>query len=200
MCDEPPFSNTGIDFAGPLYVKTSGQLDCTDSGKVYIALFTCASTRAIHLELVENLSVATFLHAFRRFTSRRGLPNTIFTDNAKTFKAALREIANIFRSKETERYFVNRGVVWKYIIEKAPWHGGFYERMVRCVKRCLKKSIGSASLTFGELRILLVEVETTINNRPLTFFYDDQEGVSFALTPSHLIYGWQISFHLNHRH
>lgn len=106
----------------------------------------------------------------------------------------------IFKSKETERHFFNRGVVWKYIIERAPWHGGFYERMVRNVKRCLKKSIGTGSVTFGELRTLLIEIETTIDNRPLTFIYDGEEGLSCALTPSHLIYGRQISSHLNHRH
>ena len=200
VSEEPPFTNTGLDFAGPLYVRIPSQSQSKESEKVYVALFSCASTRAVHLELVENLSVPTFLQAFRRFTSRRGLPSTIFTDNAKTFKAASREVIGIFKSKEAERYFVNRGVVWKYIIERAPWHGGFYERMVRSVKRCLKKSIGTGSVTFGELRTLLIEIETTINNRPLTFIYDDEEGLSYALTPSHLIYGRQISSHLNHRH
>ena len=72
--------------------------------------------------------------------------------------------------------------------------------MVRSAKRCLKKSIESVSLTFGELRTLLDEVVTTINNRPITFIYDDEEGVSFALTRSRLIYGRQISYHLNHQH
>ena len=140
-------------------MKRPSQSDNKDSEKVYIALFTCASTRAVHLELVENLSATTFFQAFRRFTSRRGLPSTIFTDNAKTYKAASREVTSIFKSKETERYFVNRGAVWKYVIERAPWHGGFYERMVRSVKRCLKKTIGTRSVTFEELRACTLKLK-----------------------------------------
>lgn len=75
VSEEPPFTNTRIDFVGPLYVKLPNQSGSKDSEKVYIALFTCASTRAVHLELVENLSVPTFFQAFRRLTSRRGLPS-----------------------------------------------------------------------------------------------------------------------------
>ena len=71
---------------------------------------------------------------------------------------------------------------------------------MRSVKRCLKKAIGRASLSFGELRTLLVEIETTLNNRPLTFVYDDEQGISYALTPSHLIYGRQISSTPNDKH
>ena len=105
--EEQPFTNTGLDFAGPLHVRIPSQSKSKESEKVYVALFSCASTRAVHLELVKNLSVPTFLQAFRRFTSRRGLPSTIFTDNAKTFKAASREVMGIFKSKEAKRYFVN---------------------------------------------------------------------------------------------
>ena len=88
VSEEPPLINMGLDFAGPLYMRIPSQSEGKESEKVYVALFSCASTRAVHLELVENLSVPIFLQAFRRFTSQRGLPSTIFTDNAKTFKAA----------------------------------------------------------------------------------------------------------------
>ena len=65
VSDEPPFSNTGIEFAGPLFAKEKDE-----TVKSYICLFTCASTRAVHLELLKDLSTNTFLTAFRRFTSR----------------------------------------------------------------------------------------------------------------------------------
>ena len=71
----PPFANTGIDFAGPLYIKSDG--------KVYVCLFTCGITRAIHLELTTDLSASSFLQAFRCFVGRRGLPTKIISDNAK---------------------------------------------------------------------------------------------------------------------
>ena len=114
VSEDPPFSNTGIDFAGPLYVKDESKQ------KTYICLYTCASTRAIHLELTENLSVRTFLLAFRRFTSRREVPTRLLSDNVKTFKAAAKEVKLILRSEEKQRYFATKGVTWQFIIEKAP--------------------------------------------------------------------------------
>ena len=65
-------------------------------------------------------------------------------------------------------------------MERAPWLGGFWERLVRSVKRCLKKSVGRSLLTFEELRTLVVEIEATLNNRPLTYIYDDEEGLTHS--------------------
>ncbi|XP_065065426.1 uncharacterized protein LOC135691495, partial [Rhopilema esculentum] len=73
--DQPPFANTGLDFAGPLTVASKGNNDGEE--KFYVFLFTCMSTRAVHLELVESLNVESFLRAFRRFTARRGLPSLL---------------------------------------------------------------------------------------------------------------------------
>ena len=87
----------------------------------------CATTRAVHLELTRDLGVNSFLQAFRRFSSRRGLPSTLISDNAKTFKAASKEIQKIVKSQEVQRYLSNKRVTWKFIIEKAPWWGGFWE-------------------------------------------------------------------------
>ena len=89
----------GIDFAGPLYVRASTSSENVDE-KCYVCLFTCATTRAVHLELTRNLTVDSFLLAFRTFTSRRGLPATLVTDDAKTFRGASRERVKILRSKE----------------------------------------------------------------------------------------------------
>jgi hypothetical protein len=188
VSDEPPFTNTGLDFAGPLLVR-----DGEKTEKSYICLYTCASTRAIHLELLKNLSTDTFLQSFRRFTARRGLPKKLISDNAKTFKAAAKEIEKISRSHDVQRFLTNKGVVWDFITEKAPWHGGFWERLIKSTKRCLKKSMGKTFLSFEEMRTMLVEIESTLNNRPLTYVYDDNEGVSFPLTPSCLIYGRRIA-------
>ena len=81
--EAPPFSFTGVDFAGPLYIKS---IDGTQ--KVWICLYTCCVARAVHLELVPDLSTPAFLQSLKCFTSRRGLPSKIVSDNGKTFKAA----------------------------------------------------------------------------------------------------------------
>ena len=92
----------------------------------------------------------------------------MLTDNAKTFKSASVEVKKIVRSTEVKQYLTNNQVEWEFIMEKAPWWGRFLERLVRSVKRCLKKSIGKSSLKFEELPTLMVEIESTLNNRPLT--------------------------------
>ena len=74
VSDDPPFAHIGIDFAGPLYVKDKS----SDLSKVYVCLFTCCSTRALHLELTNLLSAESFLLAFQRFVGRRGLPSIIW--------------------------------------------------------------------------------------------------------------------------
>lgn len=124
---------------------------------------------------------------------RRGLPVKLLSDNVKTFKAAGREVKKLIHAEEVRQYCTNRQVLWEYIVEKATWWGGFWERMVRCVKTCLKKHMGRSSLTFEELRTIIVEIEAVLNNRPLTYVYDDDDGVSYPLTPSQLIYRRQLA-------
>ena len=190
---DPPFTHVGIDFAGPLIVKKESHLQNNSEFKCYVCLFTCASTRAVHLELVEDLTVESFIRAFRRFCARRGLPATIISDNAKTFKAASKEVKKLLRTPRLKEYFTLKGVQWKFIVELAPFQGGFWERLIRSVKRCLIKTIGRAMLNYDELHTILVEIEGVINTRPLTYVYDDNEGVSYPLTPSHLVNGRNLN-------
>lgn len=136
----------------------------------------------------------------RRLASRRGLSATITPDNAKAFKTSCKEICKIIRSKEVWRFLVDRRVKWQFIVERAPLWGGFWERLVRSVKRPLKRVVGRSTLSRDELNILLVEIEAVINARPLTYVYDDEESNYEPLTPSHLIYGRRITTSPNSSH
>ena len=97
-----PFSVIGVDFAGPLFIKTSGV-----TSKVWICLYACAIVRAVHLDLARDLNTTTFLNSFRRFSSRRGLPHLIISDNSRTFKAAATIIQRMFAIAEVKKYFHN---------------------------------------------------------------------------------------------
>ena len=201
VADAPPFTFTGLDFAGPLYITSSKEGQSNEiSQNAYICLYTCASTRAIHLELLRDLSVKSFLQSFRRFASRRGLPSTLLSHNAKTFKAGCKEVKTIVRSHEVQRYLSSNRVTWKFIVERAPWWGGFWERLIQSVKKCHKKTVGRTSLDYDELNTALVETESIINSRPLTYIYGNDQSVSHPLTPSHLINGRQISLLPNDEH
>ena len=196
VSENPPFTHTGIDYAGPLYTHSKNS-DATKVDKAYICVFTCASTRAVHLELAPDLSVESFLSLFRRFAARRGLPATLISDNAKTFKTSSKEIIKIARYPDVICYLKNCRISRRFIVEQAPWWGGFWERLIRSIKRCLKKCIGRANLTWEELSTLIVEVECIINSRPITYLCNDQDGVTTSLSPSHLIYGRKITALLN---
>ena len=175
-----------MDFAGPLYVKN----DTGGVGKVYIVLFTCCVTRAVHLELVAHMDTSAFINCLRRFCSRRGTPRLINSDNAMTFKAAdqlLKKLANNYTFQDFLQY---RRIKWKFNLPLSPWWGGYFERMVGCVKRCLRKVLGNSRLTYDELSTVLTEVESTLNSRPLTYLYDE---LGEALTPSHLLHGHRLS-------
>ncbi|GBM76640.1 hypothetical protein AVEN_234859-1 [Araneus ventricosus] len=90
IAQTPPFYSSGVDFTGPIYVKNLERMQ-----KSYIVLFTCATTRALHLELVPTMTTEFFLMAFRRFIHRRGNCRIMYSDNAKTFKMSNRELEEI---------------------------------------------------------------------------------------------------------
>lgn len=184
--ESTPFSKVGIDFAGPLFVKSqTGEM-----AKCYLALFTCCVTRAVHLDLVADLTATTFVRCLRKFVARRGVPSLIISDNAKTFKASAKVIKRLYDNEEVRAHLESNRIDWKFILERAPWWGGFYERMVGTAKRCLRKVLGNAKLNADELLTVLTEVEATLNSRPLTYEYD--EVGAEMLTPSHLIYGRRL--------
>ena len=108
--ESPPFAHTGVDFAGPLYVKKVGRT----TRKVWICLFTCCVTRAVHLELIADLSTPTFLRCLKRFTARRGLPSKMISDNGKTFKAATKVIESIVSYEDVQQYLSGPGVQWVF--------------------------------------------------------------------------------------
>ena len=118
VSEDPPFSHTGVDFAGPLFINDSrGQRD-QQQEKVYVCLFTCAATRAVHLELTRDIGVETFLLSLRRFASRRGLPATIISDNAKTFKSSSKQIMKILQKyKDIFQKIASPGnLLWKGLL------------------------------------------------------------------------------------
>ena len=105
--DEYPFYATGVDFTGALYTKGSNNIDI----KAYICLFTCAATRAIHLEIVPDLTEESFLLAFRRFVARRSLPRIMMSDNATTFKAAAEKLQTLLdKTSSIEKEIAKYGV------------------------------------------------------------------------------------------
>ena len=100
--EELAFSNVGTDFAGPLWIKSSADPN-QRMAKAWIALFTCTTSRALHLELVTSMSAEAFLRCFQRYVSRRGIPNLVVSDNAKSFKSAAGTFVALFELPEVKK-------------------------------------------------------------------------------------------------
>ena len=117
VTEAPPFTFTGVDYAGPLYVKNGGE----GKDKVWLCLFTCCVVRAVHLDLVPDMSTAAFLRSFKRFTARRGLSQRMLSDNAKTFKAADEAIQTLLADWNLSDHLSTLGVEWTFNLPRAPW-------------------------------------------------------------------------------
>ncbi|XP_053686196.1 uncharacterized protein LOC128735732 [Sabethes cyaneus] len=181
-----PFTFVGLDYFGPVLVKMG-----RSNVKRWIALFTCLSIRAVHLEVVHSMSTQSCVLAVRRFVSRRGSPAEFFSDNGTNFHGAnnLLEKQIMDRNKTLASVFTNTKTRWSFNPPGAPHMGGVWERMVRSVKAAIG-AIGDTPRKPDDetLETVIIEAEAMINTRPLTYIpleSADQE----ALTPNHFLLG-----------
>ena len=118
------------------------------------------------------------------------MPHLFVSDNGKTFKAASRVINGIVSSEEVQKYLSHVNIKWHFNLAKSPWWGGIFERLIRSTKRCLRKVVGLAKLTYDELLTTIAEIESVINSRPLS--YRTPDDLEEPLTPSHLLVGRRV--------
>ena len=171
-----PFSCTCIDYLGPLYVKNIFKNDPNELSKVYTGLYTCASTRAVYLDLVPDASSRSFVNSLKRFIARHGTPKLFISDNACSFIGP-----------EVQDYISHANIGWNFILDLSPWWGGFWECLVQMVKRSMRKVLQKNKLTYKEFQTVVIEIEGILNTRPLCYIYDDSPDT--VITPLHLIFG-----------
>ena len=159
------FKNVGVDFTGPITLS---------SNKYYILLITCLQTRAIHLELTMSMDVTSFINAFTRFLCRRGIPSSVWSDNAKTFKSASGKLST------------THSLSWHFITEQSPHMGGAWERLIRSIKQPLYATLRSISSDYISLYTHICKIECTINSRPLTSTSFDHNEIN-AITPNDIL-------------
>lgn len=181
-----PFTNSGVDYFGPLEVKLGRRIE-----KRYGVLFTCLSTRAIHIEIASNLETDTTIMAIRRFTARRGCPTNMYSDNGTNLKGAdneLKKYIDELNQPRIEQEMTTQNIDWHFIPPRAPHMGGSWERMIGLVKSILKNVINEQRPREDTLHTVFCEAEALINSRPLTWLSDDASDEP-CLTPNHFLIG-----------
>ncbi|XP_058456470.1 uncharacterized protein LOC131433879 [Malaya genurostris] len=183
------FSYTGVDYFGPMQVKQGRCLV-----KRWVALFTCLTIRAVHLEIVHSLTTQSCVMAIRRFISRRGSPLVFYSDNGTCFKGASNMLSEQIQTlhKNCAASFTNARTSWYFNPPSAPHMGGCWERMVRSVKAALSAITEYSRYPTDEvLETVVLDAESMVNSRPLTYIPLEDENQE-ALTPNHfLLYGAQ---------
>lgn len=187
----PAFTHTGVDYCGPfIYRCSKGRGIKTTKG--YIAVFVCFTTKAIHQELVSDLTTAAFLAALKRFTSRRGFPKEINSDNGTNFQGASKEMKQQFgvaiqqATATAAELLANDGVTLRFIPVASPHIGGLWEAGVKFVKNHMKRVLDDTKLTYEEFSTVLCQIESCLNSRPLYVTSNDPGDIS-ALTPGHFL-------------
>lgn len=193
-----PFYNCGVDYMGPVSVKEGGRRS-KRVVKAYVALFVCFATKAIHLELVSDLTAECFLNALKRFISRRGIIKNIYSDNATNFVGANRELISLsemFKSQCFQREVIDnlatKTIKWHFIPSRAPHFGGIWEAGVKSVKGHLRRVLGNSLVTYEEIHTLLTCIEACLNSRPLCPLSDDPNELD-VLTPGHFLIGGPLT-------
>lgn len=180
-----PFSYTGLDFFGPMYVTVGRRRE-----KRWGALFTCLTTRAVHIELIHTLTTDSAIMCLRRMAARRGWPVTIYSDNGTNFHGADEELRAAERQwrDHLKDFVLFQRTNWKYIAPGAPNQGGAWERLIRSVKTALIATLHERYPHDEVLATLFAEAEATINGRPLTHVPVEPNDME-ALTPNHFLLG-----------
>ena len=188
------FERVGLDYAGPFSLKY-GPMRKPTVIKAYVCVFVSLTVKAVHLELVSDLTTDAFIATLRRFIARRGKPSLIWSDHGTNFVGAVRELKqfiDFFQNQKSQglisEFCAMQNIKWRFIPEHTPHFGGLWEAAVKSMKTHLKRVIGETKLTFEEFTTILTQVEACLNSRPITPLPCDGHTVE-SLTPGHFLIG-----------
>ncbi|XP_041417319.1 uncharacterized protein LOC108712235 [Xenopus laevis] len=191
LSTDPPFTNVGLDVFGPWSVATRHTRGVHTGAKRWAVMFTCMSSRAVHIEVIESMDASSFINAFRRFIAIRGPVKCIRSDRGTNFVGAVKELqipSNLDTAK-VDRYLNEQGCTWTFNPPHSSHMGGVWERMIGIARKILDSifsQVGSTRLTHESLVTFLAEVSAIMNARPLTTLSSDPEDL-MILTPAMLL-------------
>jgi hypothetical protein len=171
-------------YSGPIKYCERGNKEA----KAYVALYSCGLTRAVYLDLLQNQTIEEFLHSLKRFA---GHCSKIFSDNGKTFVAAAKWLKKIMYNEKVKDWLAKHTLVWLINLSRAPWWSRQFEQLVGLMKQSPHKTIGHGYLRLKELEEVMLDIETLLNNCPLSYLEDDVQMPT--LTPGTMLFGQPIT-------
>ncbi|GFY22187.1 integrase catalytic domain-containing protein [Trichonephila clavipes] len=191
-----PFNVSGVDFCGPFYIKYKGQRKGVYN-KIYVCIFICFVSKAVHLDIVTDLTSNAFIATLKRFIFRRDKCAKLYSDNATNFVGANIELKKMFNlvckpDEALASYMASEGIYWKFLPPRAPNFGGLWESGVKSFKFYLKRVVGNIRLTYEEFLTVIIQIEGMLNSRPLVPLSSDLDDLN-VLTPSHFLIGRSIT-------
>lgn len=189
------FFDVGCDLSGPYSMKSS-QNRKASIHKCYMCLFVCFSTKAVHIEVLSDLSADCFLASLDRFVARRGLCSCLHSDNGTNFVAAAKHLKAVCKFFNENNNLIaegcsSRSIEWKNIPPTAASMGGLWEAGIKSAKHHLLRAIGERSMTFEELTTVFCKIEAVMNSRPLCPLSDNPNEFD-VLTPGHFLIGQSL--------
>ena len=183
----PPFTYCGMDCFGPFMVK-EGRREL----KRYAVIFTCMSSRAVHIEQLDDMTTDAFINALRCFIAIRGPVQQLRCDQGSNFVGARNELAAAVKELDKDRiqsYLTNNRCEFVMNVPHSSHWGGVWERQIRTTRSILNTILGDykARLDTSSLRTFLYEVMAIINSRPLTYQCLNDPKSLEPLTPNHLL-------------
>lgn len=186
---DPPFTHTGLDIFGPWSVVSRRTRGSSAENKRWAVIFSCLSSRAVHLEVIESMSTSSFINALRRFLAIRGPVQHLRSDRGTNFIGACRELQINTEDHEIKNFLQDRGCTWSFNAPHSSHMGGAWERMIGVARRILDGLLlknGPTRLTHEVLTTIMAEVMAIMNSRPLTPISTDAE-MPQILSPAMLL-------------
>ena len=181
---EPPFTRVGIDYFSPIEVKRGRSIV-----KRYGVLFTCFTTRAVHIEKADSLDTDSCIQALRRFIARRGQVQEMTSDNGSNLVGAERELKkeiDKWNASKIHEEMLQKNIEWHFNPPAGSNFGGVWERHIRMVRKLMCSMLKEQTITDEGLQTLFCEIEAVMNSRPISRVSGDPNDLE-ALTPNHLL-------------
>ncbi|XP_062713680.1 uncharacterized protein LOC115258488 [Aedes albopictus] len=187
------FANSGMDYCRPFGIRPL--VGRGANVKMYVAVFVCMVVKAVHLEVVTDLTSVACINAVKRFIARRGRVVNLYCDNSTAFVGADRELKHLRRqylqqysTEQWNGYCLESGITFNFIPPRSPHHGGLWEAGVKSFKHHLRRILGCRSFTLEEFNTTVAQIESMLNSRPLSPLSSHPQDLS-SLTPGHFLVG-----------